>query len=108
MATALTPVSLSHKTLSALGTPPAADVTGNTVPNGGKTFLYVENSGVTSRTIDVAFGRTVDGQSVTARQFTVAGSFKGFLPIGPVADYGSTVTVTASHAEVLVKAFQLP
>jgi hypothetical protein len=106
MATALTPTSLDRTALVALGAPPAADVTGNTVPNGGSTFLYIEN-GSTPRTITVAFARGVDGVVPDAREFNIGANFKGFLRIGSVGDYGSTVTVTASHAEVLVKAFQL-
>lgn len=106
MATALTATTLSHKTLTALGTPAACDVTGNTCPNGGLSFLYVEN-GSTSRTLTVAFARGVDGTIPAALSFTVGASFKGFLPLGSPADYGSTVTVTGSNAEVLLKLFQL-
>lgn len=106
MATALTPTTLSHKALTALGTPAAADVTGNTCPNGGSSFLYVEN-GSTSRQLTVAFARGVDGALPAPLAFTVAASFKGFLPLGGVSDYGSTVTVTGNNAEVLLKLFQL-
>lgn len=105
MATALTPTSLDRTALVALGTPTAADVTGNTFPNGGSTFLYIEN-GSTSRTLTVNFSRGVDGVVPSPRSFTVAANFKGFLRIGAVADYGSTVTVTGNNAEVLLKVFQ--
>jgi hypothetical protein len=110
MATALSPVGVNHKALTAIGTPAAGDVTGNTVPNsGGKTLLYVENSGSTSRTLGVAFGRTVDDRTIAAWSFTVAaGPGTDYLyQLGPVSDYGSVVTVTPSHAEVLIKAFNL-
>lgn len=106
MATALTPVTLSRTAVTALGTPPAGDVTGNTFPNGGSTVLYLE-CGATPRTITVSFARGVDGAIPDPREFSLSASFKGFLRIGSVADYGSTVTVTPSHAEVLVKVFQL-
>lgn len=106
MATALTPISLDRTALVALGTPAAVDVTGNTFPNGGNTFLYIEN-GSTSRTLTVAFARGVDGVIPNPRSFTVAANFKGFLKIGAVGDYGSTITVVGSNAEVLVKVFQL-
>lgn len=106
MATALTPTTLSRTAATALGTPPAADVTGNTFSNGGDTFLYLE-CGATPRTVEVAFARGVDGVLPDPRSISLAANFKGFLRIGSVADYGSTVTVTASHAEVLIKVFQL-
>lgn len=106
MATALTPTSLSRTALTALGSPTAADVTGNTFPNGGTTFLYIKN-GVTSRTLTVAFARGIDGTLPSPRSFTVGASFEGFLLIGSVSDYGSTVTVVGSHAEVTVKVFQI-
>lgn len=107
MATTLSPTSLKRDDLVALGTPPAGDPTGNVVPNGGSTFVYVENSIATPGTLGVAFGRTVDGQVVTPRSITVPASFKGFLRIGAVADYGANVTITPSAATILVKPFQL-
>lgn len=111
MATALTPTSLSPTALTAIGTPAAGDPTGNTIPNsGGKTLLYIENSGSTSRTFGVNVSRTVQGQAVTAFSFTVAAgpATKYLYVLGPAGDFGQTVTVTPSHAEVLVKAFNLP
>lgn len=107
MATALTPTSLSTTALTALGSPAAGDVTGNTLPNsGGKSFLYIKN-GSSSRTLTVAFTRTVNGQSVTSHVLTVSANFEGFYQLGSTADYGSTVTVTPNNAEVTLKLFQM-
>lgn len=107
MATALTPTVIKHTELTALGTPGAGDTTGNTVPNSGsKTMLWVE-CGSTPRTLTVNFARTVDGQSITAKVYNLTANFKGFLKMGPVGDYGAIVSVVPSHAEVLVKAFEL-
>ena len=107
MATALNPVVIKHTELTALGTPAAGDTTGNTVPNSGsKTVLYVE-CGATPRTLTVNFARTVDGQPITAKVHNLAANFKGFLKLGPVRDYGQIVSVVPSHAEVLVKSFEL-
>ncbi len=111
MATALTPVSLSPTSLTAIGTPGAGDPTGNTIANsGGKTLLYIENGGTSARTVGVTISRTVQGQPVTALSFNIAASAgaKYLYPLGPAGDFGQTVTVTPSHAEVLVKAFNLP
>lgn len=108
MATALSTTVVGHKALTALGAPTAGDVTGNTITNsGGHTLLYIENTGATARTLGVSFGRTVDGQAVTAWSFAIAASTKYLLKLGSVADYGSTVTITPSHAEVAVKVFEL-
>lgn len=106
MATTLTVTKLSRTAATALGTPGAGDVTGNLVPNGGTTFLYAECSS-TPRTVSVAFERTVDGQAVTARSYSLGANFKGFLGPWPVSDYGQVVSVTPSHAEVLLKAFSV-
>lgn len=106
MATALTPVALSHKALTALGTPTAADVTGNTFPNGGSTFVYLAN-GATERTVTVAFARGVDGTLPAPRSFTVAANFIGFLKIGAPSDFGTVATITGSNADLTVKVFQL-
>lgn len=106
MATALTPISVKRSALTPLGSPAAGDPTGNTFQNSGQTLLYLAN-GSTERTLGVSVARKVDGQSVTARSFTVASNFTGFLAIGSVADYGSTVTVTPSHAELTVKVIHL-
>lgn len=106
MATALTPVTISRTAATALGTPSAGDVAGNTFPNGGSTVLYLE-CGATPRTITVSFARGVDGVVPDPREISLAANFKGFLRIGSVGDYGSVVTVTPSHAEVLIKVLQL-
>jgi hypothetical protein len=106
MATTLNATTLSRTALTALGSPSAGDVTGNVIPNGGSTFLYIAN-GSSERTLTIAFGRTVDGQPVTSRVLTVAANFVGFYKIGPVSDYGANVTVTPSNADLTLKVFQL-
>lgn len=107
MATALTPTSLSRTALTTLATPAAGDVTGNTFPNGGSTFLHVKNTGATPRTLSVAFGRTVDGQTVAPRSITVPATSDGLYRVGGVSDYGAVVTVTPSHADVALHVYQL-
>jgi hypothetical protein len=106
VATTLSATTLSRTALTALGTPSAGDVTGNVIPNGGSTFLYIAN-GSTERTLTISFERTVDGQSVTSRVLTVAASFTGFYRIGSIADYGANVTVTPSNADLTLKVFQI-
>jgi hypothetical protein len=109
MATALTPVSLSPTSLTAIGTPTAGDTTGNTIPNsGGKTVIYIENTGATPRTLGVSISRTVQGQAVSAFSFAVAANAKYLYVLGPAGDFGQTVTVTPSHADVAFKVANLP
>lgn len=107
MATALTPLRLSTTVLTSLGSPSAGDTAGNTLVNsGGKSVLYVKN-GSTSRTLGVTITRTVNGQTVTPHAFTVGANFEGFYQLGATGDYGSTITVTPSHAEVTLKLIEL-
>lgn len=111
MATALTPVVLSHLTstsipLDAAGA--AADVTGNTVPNGGSTLLLMFNSGASARTFTVTFGSTVDGQAITPLgPFSIAAGALHAIKLGPPSTYGNPTTVTANNAEVKIRALQL-
>lgn len=111
--TPVTPTTLSHT--SAVVWDPAAwpagnAVDGNTVPNSeGRTLVGLNNSGASSRTVNVRVTKTVDGLSLaaTARQFTLATGEVRVVKLGPIADYGSTVLLTPSHAEVKLAAFSL-
>lgn len=107
MATTLTLTQLKRDDLVALGSLSTGDTAGNVVPNGGFSFVYVDNTIATAGTLTVAFARTVDGQAVTARVITVPASFKGFLRVGAVGDYGANVTVTPSATTINLKAFGL-
>ena len=83
---------------------------GNLIPNsGGSTFVGLNNSGASSRTVNVKVSRTVDGLelSATARQFTLAAGDVKVFKLGPIGDYGTNVLVTPSHAEVKIAAFTL-
>lgn len=109
-ATPLTVTQLTHTTSvvvdpSAWTAGNATD--GNTVANGGSTIVGMNNSGASSRTVSVAVSQTVDGQTVTPRQFTIAAGVVRYVKLGPVSVYGSTVLLTPSHAEVKLAAFAL-
>lgn len=111
--TPITPTVLAH-TSATLWDPaawPAGNATdGNTIPNSeGRTMVALNNSGASSRTVNVRVSRQVDGLSLaaTARQHTLAAGEVKTFKLGPIADYGSTVLVTPSHAEVKIAAFQL-
>jgi len=110
---ALTPVSLAnHKsaTLVAPASWTAANLPdGNTIPNGGATILGMNNSGATSRTVVVTIpaSAATDSQAVTGVTHTLAAGEVKYVKLGPPTIYGSTTLVTASHAEVLLKAFTI-
>lgn len=111
--TPLTVTSLTHTTATlwdpaAFSAGNATD--GNTIPNSeGRTLLAMNNSGASSRTVNVRVTKTVDGLSLaaTARQYTLAAGEVRVVKLGPISDYGTEVLVTPSHAEVKFKAFSL-
>lgn len=111
--TALTPVVLSHTSatlLDASNWSAGNAVDGNTIPNSeGSTFVGLNNSGASSRTVNVLVAKTVDGLSLgaTARQYTLAAGEIRVVKLGSISDYGSQVLFTPSHAEVKIRAYQL-
>lgn len=111
--TPITPTTLNHTTdvvWDPSAWPAGNTVDGNTIANSeGRTILALNNSGASSRTVNVRVTRTVDGLSLpaTARQFTLAAGVVKIVKLGPIADYSSTVLVTPSHAEVKIAAFAL-
>lgn len=112
-ATALSPVSLANHKTSTVVDPSgwtAANATdGNTIPNGGATILGMNNSGASSRTVTVTIpaSAATDSQAVTALTHTIAAGVVRYVKLGPPGVYGDPTLVTASHAEVLLKAFTL-
>lgn len=112
-ATPLTPVTLTHTAatlLDAANWSAGNAVDGNLIPNSGSnTFVGLNNSGASSRTVNVRVSRTVDGLSLaaTARQYTLAAGEIRVVKLGPIGDYGSQVLFTPSHAEVKIRAYQL-
>ena len=110
---ALTPVSLAnHKsaTLVAPGSWTAANTPdGNSIPNGGSTILGMNNSGASSRTVVVTIpaSAATDSQAVTGVTHTLAAGEVKYVKLGNPGVYGNPTLVTASHAEVLLKAFTL-
>lgn len=111
MATALTPVNTQGKSARVLigtGTSEvAADVTGNTFPNDGKVLLVARNSGATPRNITMTTPGTVDEQAIADPVYSLAAGATVILgPFDPTV-YGTTMTVTAAHAEVMLAAVRV-
>lgn len=110
--TPLTSVALSHTSATLLDASnwSAGNATdGNLIDNNGSTFVGLNNSGASSRTVNVRVTKTVDGLSIsaTARQYTLAAGEIRLVKLGPVSDYSSSVLFTPSHAEVKIRAYTL-
>lgn len=109
-ATALTPTQLTHTTPVTVAASPGAtsdNTNGNSFPNGGNTILVMNNTGGASATATIAITTTVDGQAVTGRVHTVPAGTIQWVKLGPVAIYGSTVTVTPSASTLKLAAYAL-
>lgn len=107
-ATARTSTTLTHTTPVTLPASPgvAADnVNGDSFPNGGHTLLIINNTAGTTATVSVAFANTVDGQAVTARQYTIPATTVQIVKLGPSQYYGDPVVCTASAATVKFLAY---
>jgi hypothetical protein len=112
-ATALTVTQLSHKSsvnITLADTPGVdADVTnGNSVTNGGSTFVVASNTAGSSATVTVALTALPDGQAVTPVSHTIAAGKVRLIPIGPPTYYGSVTTITASATTVKLAAYAMP
>lgn len=83
-------------------------VNNHTVPNNGKMFLEVRNSGSTvARTVTFRFPGSIDGQPVTPRAVSIPiSSTRRFGPF-PTGDYGSALQVDVDNAELKLLAFGL-
>lgn len=112
-ATPLTPTVLSHTTAAEWDPaewPAGNAVDGNLVPNSeGRTIVALNNSGASTRTVNVRVSKTVDGLSLaaSARQYSLAAGEVRVVKLGSIADYGSQVLFTPAHAEVKIAAFSL-
>lgn len=112
-ATALTVTQLSHKSsvnITLADTPGVdADATnGNSVTNGGGTFLVANNTAGASATVSVALTASPDGQTVSPVVHTIAANKVRLIPLGPPSLYGSVTTVTASATTVKLAAYAMP
>lgn len=113
MATALTPVNTQgkagRKIIGTGSSEVAADVTGNTFVNDGKVLLVARNSGSTGRNITITTPGTVDGEAIGDPVYALEGLLNATVILGPFDPvvYGTTVTVTAAHAEVMLTAVRV-
>lgn len=103
------PLTTITRTGAARTTPPAADVTnGNSVANDGATWLEVDNADTATHPLTVHFGRSIDGQVVTPRTYTIPASAVAYK-VGPFSagDYGQVMSVTADSVQLKIAAYRL-
>lgn len=109
MARGAIPVTAISRTGVALPTETTGDATNfHTVVNDGNTIILARNtnSGSTARTVTVHLNRTVDGQAVASRTYSVAAAATKALGPFPTGDYGSSLLVDVDHAELLLRAIR--
>jgi hypothetical protein len=107
---ARTATTLDHTTAVTLAASPgvAANVPdGDTFPNGGSTWLLMNNTGGSTYTVTVAVEDTVDGLAVTGRVHSIPASSMKLVKLGHPSIYGTTTKVTAENVAVKLLAFAL-
>lgn len=107
---ALTATTLAHKTAVTLAASPgvaSAASGGDTVPNGGSTILFMNNTAVSSGTVTITTTATVDDQPVDDLQFTIPASTMQVVLLGPVNVYGTSTRVDCSATTIKLLAYTL-
>ena len=91
----------------AKATATTGDATNNhSVANNGHTVLEVENTGVTSRILTVHVDRSVDGQAVASRTYSIgAGAIRQIGPFD-IPTYSTLLLVDVAHAELKLLAYR--
>jgi hypothetical protein len=84
-------------------------VDGMSLNNDGRTVVDVKNTNGTTTTHDVGFvtSQTLEGATVTVSETIPAGATWGFGPFDPNV-YGTSMHITASHAELTFVARRVP
>lgn len=107
---ALSATNLTHKTAvslpatASLGTPAAASG-GDTVPNGGQTVLFMNNTAGASATVTVTTTSEVDDLAVADLVFTVPANTVQVVKLGPTSIYGTSTRIDCSATTVRLLAF---
>lgn len=80
---------------------------GNAVANNGHTWIEVSNGDAAQQTVTVHPIRTVDGQSVAGVAHLLAAGAGRRLGPFPVEDYGASLEVDTTSANVTIAAYRL-
>lgn len=93
------------------GVAPTAETTGDpvnfhSVSNSGRMFLLVRNAdGAGAHNVTVNFSQTVDGQSVTAKTYSIPLTSSRYIGPFPSVYYGSTMNVDVDSAQLFLSAY---
>ena len=109
---ALSATTLTHKTAvslpatASLGATAAASG-GDTVPNGGTTFLFMNNTAGSSGTVTITTTSEVDDLPVDDLEFTVPANTVQLVKLGPATIYGTSTRIDCSATTIRLLAFSL-
>lgn len=105
---------LTVTAISRTGVAPPAETTGDpvnnhTVNNDGSVFLLARNSnsGSTARTVTVHVNKTIDGQAVASKTYSIPASSSLYIGPFPPETYGADLLVDVDNAELKLSAFHL-
>lgn len=101
------PVTTITRSGVAKATPTTGDATNNhSLANDGHTVIEVENTGASSRVLTVHVDKTIDGQTVASRTYSIsAGAVRQIGPFD-IPTYGSTLLIDVAHAELVLSAYR--
>jgi hypothetical protein len=105
---ALTATNLTHKTPVTLPASPgvaAAASNGDTVPNGGQTILFMNNTAGTSGTVTITTTSEVDDLPVGDLVFTIPANTVQVVKLGPVSVYGTSTRIDCSATTIKLLAY---
>lgn len=105
---ALTATNLSHKTPVTLAASPGAAAAasgGDTVPNGGSTILFMNNTAGVSGTVTITTTSLVDGLPVDDLAFTIPATTVQVVTLGPVSVYGTSTRIDCSATTIKLLAY---
>ncbi len=108
--TPLTNVVDASKAGTTLAAGVAADVAnGNSLVHDGRSMIVIAtNAGVSTRTVTITPTATVDGLIPAARTVSLAASAVKVLGPYDLANYSSTLQISADHADVKFQVIRIP
>jgi hypothetical protein len=95
------------------GIAPAAEVNGDAtnnhyVSNTGDVFLLVRNANgaSTARTLTVRYSKTIDGQAVSSRTYSIPAATSRYVGPFPLEHFSETLQVDVDNAELKLSAYR--
>lgn len=92
-----------HKTAVVLAASPgvAANVPdGNTFPNGGNTYVIMNNTGASTYYVDEVCIVDTDGNAITPLRHSIAAGVMKIVKLGPPTKYGALTKLVAENVAV--------